>query len=193
MAGGGGGAHPLGHELQVGDHPGHRGEAERQQVVRVEQRRLVVLQILGIGQRQALQQHQQRDQVADDPRRMAADQLGGVGVALVGHDRRSGRPGVGQLDEAERLRRPQDDLLGQPRQMDRAERGGVEIIDDEIAVADRIEAVGGRPVEAERLGGRVAVDREAGPGQRRAAQRAIRSSALRASAKRLRSRTSISR
>ena len=79
----------------------------------------------------------------------------------------------GKLDEAERLRRPQDDFLGQPRQMDRGERGGVEIIDDEVAVADRVEAVGGRAVEAERGGGRVAVEVEAGPGQRGAAQRAF--------------------
>ena len=103
MAGRGRRAHAIGEELEVGHHPGHRRQAQAQQIMRIEQRRLVVLKVLGIGQRKALQQDEQPDQVADDPRRMAADQLCGVGIALVGHDRRTGRPGIGQLYEAERL------------------------------------------------------------------------------------------
>ena len=43
----------------------------------------------------------------------------------------------------------------------------------EIAVGDAVERVGGRPVEAERLGRHVPVDRERGAGQRRRAERAF--------------------
>ena len=57
--------------------------------------------------------------------------------------------------------------------MDRGQSGGGEVIDDEIAVADGVEAVGGRAVETQRLRRRIAVDREAGPGQRGRAQRAF--------------------
>ena len=89
--------------------------------------------------------------------------------------------------------RPEDDFLGQPRQMDRAQRGGVEIIDHEIAVADRVEAVGGRPVEAERR----ARSRRGRSGSRSRPAPPLPSGhsfiRARASAKRLRSRTSISR
>ena len=51
------------------------------------------------------------DEVADDPRRLGAQQLGGVGVLLLRHDRRAARPRVGQRHEAELLGRPQHELL----------------------------------------------------------------------------------
>ena len=88
--------------------------------MRLEHRLLVVLHVLGISERQALHRHHQRDQRAGDPPAMAAHQLGRVGIALLRHDRRAGREAVGQRDEAERLARPEDELLGQPRQMQRA-------------------------------------------------------------------------
>ncbi len=48
-----------------------------------------------------------------------------------------------------------------------------ERLQHEIAVGHRIERVGGRPVEAERLGGHGAVERKRGAGQRRGAERAF--------------------
>ena len=45
--------------------------------------------------------YQHRDEIAGDPCRVTAHQLGGVGIALVRHDRATGRPGVGQLHETE--------------------------------------------------------------------------------------------
>ena len=50
---------------------------------------------------------------------------------------------------------------------------GHQVIEREIAVGHRIEAVGGRHGKTERLGGGVAVDRKARPRQRRRAQRAL--------------------
>src|SRR3546814_12468005 len=70
---------------------------------------------------------------------MAAHQLGGVGVALLRHDRRAGRPLVGQRDEAERLRRPDDEFLGEPRQMQAHLRRCHQIIEREIAIRYRSE------------------------------------------------------
>ena len=54
--------------------------------------------------------------------------------------------------------------------MSRDRRGG-ERLEREVAVGDAVERIGGRPVEAERLGGHVAVDRERGSGERRRAKR----------------------
>ena len=53
------------------------------------------------------------------------------------------------------------------------ERSGGEKLDREIAVGDGVERIGGGPVEAERGGGRVAVDREGGAGERGGAERAF--------------------
>ena len=54
-------------------------------------------------------------QLAHDPRRPAAHELGRVRVPLVGHHRGAGRVGVRRAQPAERRVRPPDDLLGEPR------------------------------------------------------------------------------
>jgi hypothetical protein len=83
--------------VALGDHPGHRRDGQRQQRCRLEHRRLVVLHVLRIGQRQALHRDHQRGQAADDPPRMAAHQLGGIGVLLLRHDRAAGREASGSV------------------------------------------------------------------------------------------------
>src|SRR3546814_2434100 len=87
-------------------------------------------------------------------------------VALLRHDRRAGRPLVGQRDEAERLRRPDDEFLGEPRQMQAHLRRCHQIIEREIAIRYGIERIGGTPVETERGGGRRAIDGETRSGKR---------------------------
>ena len=64
-------------------------EAQLERVDGVEQGLLVLLHVLVVGQRQAVHHAVQRGQVADDPRRLGAQQLGGVGVLLLRHDRAS--------------------------------------------------------------------------------------------------------
>ena len=58
----GGGAHPRGAKGRTDDHRGHRREAQHEQPGGFEHRRLVVLHVLRIGQRQALHRHHQRGQ-----------------------------------------------------------------------------------------------------------------------------------
>eukprot|EP01035_Chromulina_nebulosa_P034683 gene34683-biopygen22585 len=60
---------------------------------------------------------------------------------------------------------------GQPEKQC-ALRGGGEIFDREVAVRHAVERIARRPVEAERRGRRIAIDRETRPGQRGRAQRA---------------------
>src|SRR5690349_10406298 len=62
-----GGAHPAlvgGHRR---DGSGHRGEHERERVERVEQERLVLLEILAVTGGEALQRRQERDQITQEP------------------------------------------------------------------------------------------------------------------------------
>ena len=108
-----------------------------QRVDRVEQRLLVFLVVLVVGERLALHQREQRHQVADHAAGLAAHQLGHVGVLLLRHDRRAGAEAVGELDEAEARAHPQHQLLGKPRQVHHGERGGGAELDREVAVATR--------------------------------------------------------
>ena len=104
---------------------------------------------------------------------MAADQLGGVGITLLRHDRRAGR----ELSES--VTKPNSWLaqrMNSSASRDRCSAhcaAAEQIIEREVAVGDGVERVGRRPVEAERHRGRLAVDREAGAGQRRGTERAF--------------------
>ena len=62
--------------------------------------------------------------------------------------------------------RPPRQLLREPAQVDHAERDRREDLDDEVAIADRVERVGGDAVEAELARGRLAIERIARAGQR---------------------------
>ena len=85
------------------EHPARGGERQLDRVDRVEQVLLVLLQVLVVGQRQRVDHAVQRRQMADHARRLAAQQLGRVGVLLLGHDRGARGPRVGELAEAELL------------------------------------------------------------------------------------------
>ena len=81
--------------------------------------------------------------MGDDARRLGAQQLRGVGVLLLRHDRGAGAPRVGELAEAELLTAPQDELGAEPR-MRRRRRRGRQMVEGEVAIADGVERVGRR-------------------------------------------------
>ena len=100
---------------------------------RVEDRLLVLLQVAVVGQREPLERGHQPGQVADQPAGLAARELGDVGVLLLRHDARPGRPRVVQRREVELPGRPEDDLLGEAGEVD-ADLGGDEgELGDEVA------------------------------------------------------------
>jgi len=156
-----GGAHPGAIDRQRLDQAAHHPERPFERPDRPEQRRLVVLEVALVGQREALEGGEHPGQLPDDAGSAAPDQLGRVGVLLVGHHRAAGRESVGDAHEPEARVRPPGDLLGQPAEVDHPERHGGEDLDDEVAIADRVERVRGDAVEAELRGRALAIERVA--------------------------------
>ena len=107
----------------------------------IEQRGLVLLQIAIVGERQALQGGEERNQRPRHPSRLPPHQLRHVGVLLLWHHRAPGREGVGQLEEAELVRRPEDEVLGESGEMHRGDGCGSQELDRRIAIGHRVDAV----------------------------------------------------
>ena len=132
------------------DHPGQRLERQHEQIVRLEDRRLVVLHVLRISERQALHRHRPgRPSPRRSGREWPRTSSAASGLRFCGMIDEPVEC-VGQDDEAERLARPDDQFLGEPRQMERALGRRHQIIEREVAVGHGVERIGGGPVEAER-------------------------------------------
>ncbi len=143
----------------------------RERVDRVERRLLVLLHVLVVRERKPLERHEQRLQVAEDAPGLAAHELGEVGVLLLRHDRGAGRELVVHRDEAELVARPQDELLGEAREVHLADRARVGQVEQEVAVADGVHRVLAHRREAEARRHVLAVERVRRAGERRAAER----------------------
>ena len=72
---------------------------------------------------------------------LAAQQFGDVRVLLLGHQRRARAERVGELDEGELLGRPEDQLLGQPADVDHQDVQRGQGLQRRVAVAHRVQAV----------------------------------------------------
>ena len=136
----------------------------------VEDRFLVLLQVLPVGQAQALHRREQREQIAIDAPRLAAHQFERVGVLLLRHHARPGRVGIIEFDESELRRRPEDEILAVAAQMCHQDRQGRQGFEEKITVAHRIDAVRRHAREAQFVRHELAVQFEGGPGQRPGAQ-----------------------
>ena len=73
--------------------------------------------------------------------RLAARELGDVGVQLLRHHRRPGRGVLGQPREAELARRPEHELLADPREVREEHGARVEVVEREVAVGDGVDRV----------------------------------------------------
>ena len=137
---------------------------------------LVLLQVAVVGERQALDGREQAREPADRRARLAAGELGDVGVELLRHHRRAGGGVLGQPREAELARRPQHDLLADPREVRVEDGDRVEVVEREVAVGDRVDRVphlaGGRRQAERRAGERTGAERALPPRRRLRAQSA---------------------
>ena len=163
--------HALGAHLDAGGHVGKEAQRGHQGVHGVEERLLVFLVVLVVGQRLSLHQRQQRHQVAIDATGLAADQLGHVGVLLLRHDRRAGAVAVRQVDEADPGRHPVHQLFREARQVHHQQAGVGAELDGEVAIGDGVQRVLAYAIETQRARHVFAVDGEGGAGQRGSSQR----------------------
>src|SRR5439155_1351188 len=116
---------------------------ERKRIESIEQQRLVLLEVLAVPRREALQGREQRHEVAQQPARFGTRQLEDVGVPLLRQQARAGAEVVRQAHEAE-LRAGIEHELGREAREVRAHEGQrKQDFRDEVAVARRVQGVGG--------------------------------------------------
>ena len=166
-----GGAHILRPGGHVGDHAGGGSKRDAERVGGVEHAFLVLLHVLAIGKRKTFQHDQQPVQRADDPARLGTYQLGGIGIALLRHDRGSGGKGIGQGDKAEPVGTPDHHFLCKAGHVNRTDCGRRQEFQRKVTVGDGIHRIRHWPVEAEKLRRHLAVGRKAGAGKRGGAKR----------------------
>ena len=113
------------------------------------------------------------EQPPGHPRRLRAQQLGGVGVLLLGHQARARGEAVGHLAEPELLARPDHDLAAELGEVRGAGGGRGQVVEHEVAVGHGVERVLGDAAEAELLGHEHAAGVEVHAGQRAGAERQV--------------------
>ena len=77
--------------------------------------------------------------MADHAGGLAAHQLGHVRVPFLRHDRAAGAESIGDGHESESRARPDDELLGEAREMDHDQRRGGGEFDGEIPIRHGVE------------------------------------------------------
>jgi hypothetical protein len=152
-------------ELDPLEDPGGHLQGRLDRLDRVEERFLVLLHVLAIGERQGVQHPEQGREITDHAGRLGPQQLGRIGVLLLGHDARPGSERFTQPAERELRAGPDHQLRTDPRKMGQADRAGREIVEHHVPVRRRVERVDRDRVEAERLGDGAAVDLPVDPGQ----------------------------
>ena len=141
----------------------------------VEQRLLVLLHVLVVGERQSLERREETREVADESTCLAPGEFGNIGVLLLGHHRRPGREPVVEGHESELRRCPQDPLLADTAQVHPEQRHGEERLGHKVSIGDTVKAVVEDRIEAEIGGGLFRVERQRRTSQRsRAEHRDIR-------------------
>ena len=176
--------HPLVVDLEPADEDGQRAQRPAHVAARGEHRRLVLLQVAVVRERQALHDREQPGEPADRRARLAAHQLGHVRVELLRHRRGAGRRVLRQPDEAELRGAPEHDLLPDPGEVAEQHGARVQVVEREVPVGDGVERV-------PRLRAGRRRERQGRAGQRSRAE-GLGPACSAAWAKRTRSRSSIS-
>ena len=168
-------AHPLGVDRRCRWRPGRSmiASVSAQRVDGVEQRLLVFLVVLVVGERLALHQRQQRDQVADDaPASCRARARATSGFFFCGMIEEPVQKRSASVDEAEARARPQHELLGEAREVHHQRaRPRPRIRSRSRGRTPRRASSAQTPSKPSSRATRVAVDREARAGERGAAER----------------------
>ena len=109
--------------------------------------------------------------MADEPAGLAPGQLGDIRILLLGKHRRTGGKGIVEPHEPELGRRPQNQLLPDPRQVDPQQGHGEQGLGHEVPVGHGIQRVLEAGGEAQVSRHAVGIQRQRRPGQRAGTQR----------------------
>ncbi len=164
-------AHGARHRHEIGDQTREYLERALHRRRGVEQRLLVFLIVLVVRQRLAFHHGEQGDEAAEHAAALAAHQLRHIRILLLRHDRGAGAVAVRQAHEAEARACPEHQLLGEARQVNHHKRRAGAELDREVAVGDGVERILGDALEPQLARHALAVDGEAGAGQRGGAER----------------------
>src|SRR5882757_4511794 len=96
---------------------GNSREYQENRVYRVEQRALVVLEILVVAARQSLESGKERREIADSAGARSTRKLQRIGIAFLRHHARTRRKRVAELNEPEFTRAVNDQVFGKPGEM----------------------------------------------------------------------------
>ena len=133
------------HILAVGTHRlNHRRKHLQTHIYRIagiKNRFLILLHILIICQRQALQRSQQCNQISVYPAGLTADQLRHIRVLLLGHNGRARGIRIAQLHKLKLPARPENDLLGEAGQMHHQNGNRTKHLQAEIPVRNTVQAI----------------------------------------------------
>src|SRR5690554_6706541 len=113
---------------------------------------LVFLQIAVVCEWQALLQREQCGERSDGPRRPSPSQFRYVGVLLLWQGGGSRREGIGEGDPSELRSRPEDQFLGQAREVDHRLGAAEAVFGSEVAGSYRIQRVREVCLPSDRLG-----------------------------------------
>ena len=147
------------------------GQAGKHRLFRVEQRLFILLEVLVIGEGKPLNRRQHSHETAVHAAGFAADEFGDIGIFLLRHDGGTRRILVGDVDEAELVRRIDDEILAEARKVRHQGGAAEEVFRHEIAVGNGIERVLRNFGEGEEARRHSAVDGEVGTRERAAAER----------------------
>ena len=134
-----GSRHPIFVELRRADRAAQDRQAIVDRVERIEDRGLILLKVPVVGERKPLEHDQEVDEGADHPARLAPHQLGHVRILFLRHDRRAGGERVAHLHEGKLLTRPEHELFGDPRKVNRTDGERAHRLEEKVPAADRVE------------------------------------------------------
>src|SRR5687767_4021576 len=107
---------------------------------------------------------------ADDAAALAADELEGIRVLFLGHQRRAAGDAVGQLEPPELVGGVENPILAKTAQVEHDHGRRVEKVEQEVAVGGNVHRVPRDAVESEVARDRIAVERKAAAGERARSQ-----------------------
>src|SRR5207245_6913047 len=126
----------------------------------IKDRRLVLLKIAVVCERERFKDRQEGYEVSDGASRLSAGELRDVRVPLLRHEAAPGSERRGRADESEFRRGPLHDLFSDRREMDREEGEVEQELREVVAVAHRVDRVLERRGEADGPGRDGGVDRK---------------------------------